>query len=236
MKNKGSLLTDSDKIFITIALWISMVALFATALTLPMLPDQVTIFYKTTDMDVEYYSKYNNLMLVFVSIIPAVIMIAAALLRHFGKMQHNFQSITLFSIVLSACMSGICIYGIMKQFDASSSIRNANTLSLIALCLSAFLSIGSAVVPTVIHSPAYAAGATKRKAYTSFLGDSLARYWFVGSSGFLLTGIVGSFIVGAMAFIPVAVCFAACVTFVLVISRQHMKHGIEVALYDQLDA
>ena len=231
MKNKGSCLTDSDNIFITVALWISMIALFTTALTLPMLPDQVTIFYKTTDMDTEYYSKYNNLLIVFVSIIPAVIIVAAALLRRFGKMQHNFQSITLFSIVLSCCMSGICIYGIMMQFDATSSIRDINTLNLIALGLSAFFSIGSSVCPTIIHSPVYKAGATKRKKFTAYVADSLARYWNVAAYGFLLTGIIGVFIAGAYAFIPTAVSFAAYVAFLIAISVTHMKKGAENDLY-----
>ncbi len=235
MKNKASNLTDSDKIFITIALWISMIALFVTALTLPMLPDHVTIFYKTTDMNAEYYSKNNNLLIVFVSIIPAVIIIAAALLRHFGRMKHNFQSITLFSIVLSCCMSGICIYGIMKQFDSTSSISDVNTLSLIALCLSALFSIGSSLAPTIIHSPAYRAGATKRKLFTEFLTDTLARYWCIGASGFLLTGIIGSFIVGALSFIPVAAFLAVYVVFVLVMTVKHMKQGIENALYEEID-
>ncbi len=235
MNNKSNNLTDSDKIFITVALWISMVALFVTALTLPMLPDEVTIFYKTTDMNAEYYSKYNNLLIVFVSVIPAVIIIAAALLRYFGKMKHNFQSITLFSIVLSCCMSGICIYGIMKQFDSTSSIRDVNTLSLIALCLSVLFSVGNAIAPTIVHSPAYRARATKRKLFTEFLFDSLARYWSIGASGFLLSGIVGSFIVGALSFIPVSVFLVAYVTFIIVMTVRHMKQGLESAFYDSID-
>ena len=163
-------------------------------------------------------------------------MVAAVLLRHFGKMQHNFQSIMLFSIVLSGCMSGICIYGIMKQFDSTQLIREVNTLSLISLCLAAILSIGSSAMPTVVHSPAYKARVTKRKAFTSYLGDAFARYWNVGSSGFLIIAIAGVFIVGALSFIPVAVGIVAYLTFIFVMAAKHAKEGIEREIYDSIDA
>ncbi|MCH5160543.1 MAG: hypothetical protein J1G04_00780 [Clostridiales bacterium] len=227
MKHKRSLLTDSDKIFITVALWISMIALFATALTLPMLPDMVTIFYKTTDMEVEYYSKYNNLLIVFVSIFPAMIMIVAGLLRRFGKMQHNFQSITLFCIVLSGSLSGICIYGIMQQFDASNSVRSIDTLNMISLCISAVISIFSSLIPTIVHTPSYKAGEVNRSARRIAMDESLDKYWNVAAYGFLCTGIVGVFITGALSFIPVAAYFVACIVFLIVVTAKQMKHNGE---------
>lgn len=47
LKKNG--LNDSDKILVTVALWLSMATLFMTALTLPMLPPNVMIFYRTAD-------------------------------------------------------------------------------------------------------------------------------------------------------------------------------------------
>ena len=80
MIQKKNGLNDSDKILVTVALWISAITLFATALSLPMLPDKVTIFYRPSEMVTagEYYSKYNNLFIILISVIPAIIIFISA--------------------------------------------------------------------------------------------------------------------------------------------------------------
>ncbi len=92
----------------------SALALFATALSLPMLPDLVSIFYLPKEGAAgDTFSKYNNLLLILASVIPALIIIISSTLKQRNKLQNNFLSIMLFSIMLSLCMGSVMIYGIL---------------------------------------------------------------------------------------------------------------------------
>lgn len=216
---------DFDKIFITISLWIAMISLFATALTLPMLPDQVSIFYKTTDMDADTYSKYNNILNVLTSFIPALIVIVAASLRKRNKMQHNFMSIMLFCIALSMCMAGVTIYGLCMQLEASSTVRYADNNAIIAMSIGLFLSMLFAVLPTVFHSPKYVAAAETRPLKVTYVMETFDRFWNVGAYGFLVMSIVASFLVNGYSYIPIAVGIVAYGVFMCVMCSRRIKKG-----------
>ncbi len=216
---------DFDKIFITFSLWTAMISLFATALTLPMLPDQVYIFYKTTDMDAESYSKYNNLLTVLSSFIPALIVLVAASLRKRNKMQHNFMSIMLFCIALSICMAGVNIYGLCMQLAASSSVRYADNNAIIAMCIGLFLSMLFAVLPTVFHSPKYVAGAESRPLNVTYVMETFDRFWNVGAYGFLIMSIIASFLINGYSYIPIAVGIVAYGVFMIVMCVRRIKKG-----------
>lgn len=208
-------LNDSDKLLITVALWISTVALFACALTLPMLPDKVTIFYRPADdVPADSYSKYNNLLIILFTIIPAAIILIAATLKKRNRLQNNFLSIMLFSVILSLSMGSIIIYGIMQQFDASSSIRAVNIHGLITMFASFILSMLSALLPMIIHTPK-----GKNKPEPSPLKLRMMRtadeLWNVGAYGFLCCAAFCSFTPFYYCYIPFAVFCAAHVVFML---------------------
>lgn len=223
MKNKIGYMNDSDKIFVTIALWIAAVSLFATALTLPMLPNQVTIFYKTVDVDTEFFSKYNNLLIVLASVIPIGIILAAAALRRRGKMTYNFTSIMLFSIILSACFGGVTIYGIIQQFHASSAVARTDNNAVIALTASFIVSFAASVIPAFFHSRMFAASVERRTERALAFCSILDCYWYVGTYVFLLSGAACSFLVGGFAYIPLAVAVVFVVTFLAVKTRIALK-------------
>ncbi len=216
MRNKTAGLNDSDKIFVTVALWIAAVSLFATSLTLPMLPNRVTIFYKPIDSDVEYFSKYNNLLIVLATVIPAAIILIAASLRKRNRLQHNFPSIMLFGIMLSVCMSGVTIYGIAQQFSASGSTKTLDGLTLAASICCFVLSILSSVIPMIINSQ-------KETAYSPAVEKTFAllvRRWNFGAYGFLLTGAVCSFLTSGYAFIPLAAYAVFVAVFMIVTAKR----------------
>ena len=153
MTGKKNGLNDFDKIFVTVALWISAVTVFVTALTLPMLPDELHIFYRPADnLQVDSYSKYNNLFLIFASLMPAAIVIIASILKKRNRLNNNFFSIVLFSIALSACISSIVIYGIYMQFDASFSVNDAEVNCMVCMFATFVLSMLSALLPLILHS------------------------------------------------------------------------------------
>ena len=153
MQKKNGLL-DSDKVIVTVALWIACIVVFATALTLPMLPERVTIFYRPTEMDLpDYYSKYNNILLILMSIIPVAIILATAFFKQRNRLQSNFISLVMFSIMLSLLISSVIIFGITEQFDASSSVQKINFNALAAIVILFVFSVTSAVVPAILHSP-----------------------------------------------------------------------------------
>ncbi len=235
MRTKTNGLNDFDKLFITVTLWIAVVSLFATSLTLPMLPDNVTIFYKPVDSDAEYFKKYNNLLIVLLSIIPATIILIAASLKKRNKLQHNFMSIMLFGMILSICFSGVTMYGIYKQFEVSGSIKTFDNNTLIALVASLVFSLFAAALPMIFHSRTFVAGEGKRSLRTTYVCKTLDRFWNVGAYGFLLIGIVCSFCPGAYAYIPLGVFIVFEVVFILVNAFNSMSHNIEIMIYDSLD-
>lgn len=229
MTKRRTGMNDFDNIFVTIALWVSMMALFATSLTLPMLPSQVAIFYKPTDMDIDYYSKYNNLLNVLFSVIPALIIIVAASLRKHNKLPRNFISIILFCIMISLCMGGVTIYGISRQFSATSGHRNISEHTLIMLAITVFMSIAFAVSPMMQHIPAQVAKANKRSQKQIFFWDAVDRYWNIGAYGYLATGVFASFIPGPFTYIPLALFFIGNTTFIIVKARLNRLKSAEPA-------
>lgn len=223
LKKNG--LNDSDKILVTVALWITALSLFLTALTLPMLPDKVAIFYRPADDAIgEYYSKYNNLLLILTSVIPAAIVVITALLKRRNRLQNNFISIMLFSIMLSLCMSAVIGYGISEQFDASSSVKTVNPHGLIVLCMAFVLSVGCALTPMIIHSPVFAdslATDTRLKWKIARAADWL---WNVGAYGFLIGAAVCMFVPDAYCYVPLVAWFVAyCTTLLVSANGAHGK-------------
>lgn len=234
MKKTG--LNDSDKLFVTAALWISAMSLFAAAITLPMLPDDVTIVYKSVIDTKDFYSKYNNLLTSLCSAIPAIIILITAALRARNKLVSNFPSIMIFCIILSACMGGVTIYGISRQMQASGIVRGMDNYIAIAITASIILSAVFVFMPMCVHSKRYTARSETRRVYAVFVGATLDRYWNVGAYGFLVAAIICSFIPGPLTFIPLATAVAAHTIFVLSASYVTMKHSMETRIYDMIES
>lgn len=221
LKKKG--MNDSDKVFTTVALWIAMISLFATALSLPMLPGKVTIFYKPEGMDVEYYSKYNNLLIVLTSVIPVAIIVIASQLRRYGKISHNFTSILLFSIILSAAFASANIYGIIQQFHSSSAIARVDTHALIALTVAFILSFVSACLPMFFHSKTFKASADRHNDATLDFCSTLEKFWYVGAFLFLLSAVASSFCTYLFAYISLAASTLGYIVFLIVKTKSLRK-------------
>ncbi len=212
LKKNG--LNDSDKILVTVALWLSMATLFMTALTLPMLPPNVMIFYRTADGTMpESYSKYNNLFLILVTLIPTVIIFIAAGLKRHNRLQNNFMSVMLFSIMLALSIGAVIVYGIVQQFNASSAAVGANIHGIVAIIAAFVLSLVSAVYPSFNHRIKAIERAPKRTGLRARVAENNDRFWSVGGYGYLIVAIVCSFLPHAFAYIPVAVAIVAHVIF-----------------------
>ena len=235
MKTKNGL-NDQDQIFVTVALWIALGALFATALSLPQLPDMVAIFYKTSDMDISYYSKYNDLFIALTSLIPLTILIVMSELKKHGRARHNFPSVLLFCIMLSICFGGVSIYGIFKQFEAVGSKGNTDVNTVIALIAAFALSLVSSLIPTVVHSPAFIASGSRRSVAVTYIAKTLDESWSVGMYLFLLTGVGGSFIPGYFTYIPIAVAVVGYVVFIAIRTRIAVARGMEDVLIETIDS
>lgn len=217
MVHKKNGLNDSDKILITVALWIAALSLFATALTLPMLPDKVAIFYRPAEgAHSDYYSKYNNLLLILTSVIPAAIIIVTAMLKRRNRLQNNFVSIMLFSIMLSLCMAGVIIYGINEQFGAISAVRTIYVHNLVTLGISFVLSLVLALMPMPLHAPQFTDSLATDVGTKWRLMRVCEKFWSVGAYGFLLCACVCVFVPDYFSYIPLAVLFVAYVVFVAV--------------------
>lgn len=229
-------LNDSDKLFVTAALWISAISLFAVAVTLPMLPDSVTIAYKTVMENEDYYSKYNNLLTALGTVIPAVIILIVATLRARNKIISNFPSIMIFCIMLSACMGGVTIYGIIRQMRDSGTVRDIDDCVAIAITATAIFSAIFALMPTVLHSKRYLARSASRRVYHIFVDSILDRFWYVGAYGFIVVGIVCAFVTGPFTFIPLSVGAVAQVVFIFCSAYMSMKHGVQARVYDMLES
>lgn len=235
MKHKLNGLEDSDKIFITVALWIATLSIFVTALTLPMLPSRVTIFYQPVDFEIQSYSKYNNLLLMLVSVIPMAIVLIAASLKKRNKIQRNFPSVLLFCVMLSVCMSGVTIYGIMKQFDSSSSIKHIDINQIIMLSVCFLLSMVTAIAPSLIHTDRFAARSGKRSMYTTYIYITLERYWNIGAYGFLFCSIIGAFVPGYYTYIPLGISVVIYIITLFSVAKASMRHRLEVVLFDSIE-
>lgn len=214
LKKNG--LNDSDKIVVTVALWISAVTLFMTALTLPMLPHQVMLFNLNADGNMpETLSKYNNLFLILVTLIPMIIMLIAATLKRHNLLQNNFMSVMLFSIMLSLSISSVIMYGIFQQFGSNASVDRLNVHGVVSIVIACVLSVLSSIFPTINHRPRAIERSATRKGTSARLIENADKFWSVGAYGFLLLAIGGSFVPGAYAYIPVAVGIVAYVIFLL---------------------
>lgn len=225
LKKKNGLI-DSDKVLVTVALWIACVVVFATALTLPMLPNDVTIFYRPTESELaDPYSKYYNLLLILMSLIPVAIILITAFFKRRNRLQNNFISIMLFSIMLSLLISSVIIYGITEQFYSSGPVRKINFNALAATIILFALSLMSAIVPSIQHIPSVTDKCENSSGYNWRVLVALAKYWNVGAYGFLLGAIVCVFIPGAYCYIPMAVCVAAYVVFILIIAKKSKKQS-----------
>lgn len=231
-------LLDTEKILVTFALWLSAVALFAAAVTLPMLPDYVAMYYHPENMPDELTSKYNNLLLTVSSVIPAVIILIAMALKMRHRLHNNFVSIIIVGIMLALCMSGIVIYGIMRQMGAVDPLVGINKIDvnvLISLSVCAVLSMLSAGLPFMIHSPIFTARAAKRKLFVTFFFEWLSEYWMVGAFGYLLTAIACSFVPDFYTYIPLGVFTLFMAIFVPVCAYKKMKNRAELELFELLD-
>lgn len=206
LKKNG--LNDSDKIVVTIALWITAITLFITALTLPMLPSEVMIFYRAEALDMpEKYSKYNNLYLVLIALVPMVIIVISAVLKKNNRLQNNFMSVMLFSVMLSISISCIVVYGISQQFGASGGVKDVNIHGIIVLTLSFILSQFFSLFPALYHRPDIEHKSTRLKTV-------LDKHWAIGAFGFLAVAMAACFVPAYYAYIPFAVGLVAYTVFV----------------------
>lgn len=231
MKGRSGL-NDSDKVFVVIALWIASVSLFATALTLPMLPDRVSIFSQPVN---EEFSKYSNLLNTLMTLIPVLIILIATGLKHRNMLQYNFASIMVFSIMLSGCMGGVTIYGILKQFESSGATKNVEINGLIAIAIGFFLSVLSSVIPMLVHSPSFLAGSNKRTTGAAYLADSFDRLWGIGAYGYLVACIISVFLPQWLAYIPICVFVCFHVVFHIINAHVNRKRRCEAAIFDALE-
>lgn len=225
MQKKNGL-NDSDKVFVAIALWIASIVIFATALTLPMLPNKVTTFYRPAESNLpDYYSKYNNLLLILMSLIPAVIILVTAFFKRRNRLQNNFISVMLFSIMLSLLISSVIIFGITEQFDSSSSVKYFNFHALATTVLLFVLSVLCAFAPMIAHGRRFADRLKNGNGYRWSVMRAVVKYWNVGAYGFLLTAILCVFTPEAFCYIPMIACIAAYIVFVLAVGNKNANQS-----------
>ncbi|MDE6029908.1 MAG: hypothetical protein K2F90_06295 [Clostridiales bacterium] len=223
MQKKNGL-NDSDKVFVAVALWIASIVIFATALTLPMLPDNVTTFYHPSELNLpDYYSKYNNLLLILMSLIPASIILITAFFKRRNRLQNNFISLMLFCIMLSLLISSVIIFGITEQFDSSSSVKSINFHALGSTVFLFALSTFTSFVPMILDSARYADKLANDTGYKWGVLRVAAKYWNVGAYGFLLTAVACVFTPDAFCYIPLIVSIAAYLIFVLAMGNKNSK-------------
>ncbi|MBD5132494.1 MAG: hypothetical protein HDT28_07925 [Clostridiales bacterium] len=215
MLHKKSGLNHSDKIFVTMAMWIAAIVIFATALTLPMLPNMVAIFqYPVEDGPLpELSSKFNNLLLIIMWVIPALIIGVCTWLRLKNRLQNNFVSIILFSIILSCSFSVVVIYGISRQFVSSSTVQMVNIHALVCICVLFVLSMTSAAMPKIYHAERF----NYKRAVNEFthrLRVNTDKFWYVGAAGYLIAAVACAFIPSFYGYIVLAAFIAAHVLLV----------------------
>ncbi|MDE7107442.1 MAG: hypothetical protein K2O39_03885 [Clostridiales bacterium] len=225
MQKKNGL-NDSDKVFVAVALWIASIVIFATALTLPMLPNKVTTFYRPAQSNLpDYYSKYNNLLLILMSLIPASIILITAFFKRRNRLQNNFISIMLFSIMLSLLISSVIIFGITEQFDSSSSVKSINFHALASTVLLFVFSVFIAFAPMILHSDRFADKLENGNGYKWSVFRAVVKFWNVGAYGFLLTAVVCVFTPEAFCYIPMIACVAAYIVFVMAMGNKYANRS-----------
>lgn len=218
MRKKTSL-TDTEKIIVTVALWLASVSVFATAITLYMLPDKVTIFFRPADADAAvYYSKNYNLLLLFMALVPDAIIFIVGSLKRRGRLKNNFLSMILFSIMLSMCVDSVIIYGIIWQFAASASIGRVNINALICILAAFLLSLTAGMLPAIINEPKRTVSdnekpmsALAKKLCTVAVGD-----WYLGVYWFFLCAVVCAFTPTYFCYIPLGVMSLAFAVYIIV--------------------
>ncbi|MDE5592600.1 MAG: hypothetical protein K2I75_01555 [Clostridiales bacterium] len=224
--NKKNGLNDSDKVFVAVALWIASIVIFATALTLPMLPNKVTTFYRPAESHLpDYYSKYNNLLLILMSLIPASIILVTAFFKRRNKLQNNFISLMLFCIMLSLLISSVIIFGITEQFDSSSTVKFVNFHALASIVLLFALSVFISFAPMIFHGKRFADRLENGESYKWSVARAVVKYWNVGAYGFLLAAVACVFTPEAFCYIPLVVCVIAYGVFVLAVGNKHARQS-----------
>lgn len=216
MKQKNGL-NDSDKLMVTASLWIALVSLFVTALTLPMLPNDVR--NNVYSFDLETYSKYGNLFIVSASVIPVAIVLIVATLKKHGRMRHNFVSMLIFCIMMSVCMSGLTIFGITKQLIATQAEKPLDPYTTAAVAVTLFFSVLCALLPRLFHSEFFYSRKSKRSPFTEAVCNKLEKYWNFGAYGYMITGICASFVTSALAFIPIGIFIVGHLVAILVTAK-----------------
>lgn len=226
MQKKNGL-NDSDKVFVAVALWIASIVIFATALTLPMLPNKVTTFYRpAVELHLpDYYSKYNNLLLILMSLIPVSIILITAFFKRRNRLQNNFISLMLFCIMLSLLISSVIIFGITEQFDSSSSVKSINFHALASTVLLFVLSVFISFMPMIVNGKRYADKLANDTGYKWCVLRAVAKYWNVGAYGFLLAAVACVFTPEAFCYIPLVVCVAAYIIFVLAVGNKNSNQA-----------
>lgn len=227
MKQKKNGLNDSDKVLITIALWICAIALFVATLSLSMLPERVTIFVTPETENAEYYSKYYNILIILTALVPAAIVLVTAFIKKRNRLQNNFLSIALFSIMLALCMNSVIIYGILQQFDANKAVKLINFYALSVIVISFVLSVLCSLTPMIFRNKlaAYQADTTLKSRPIV----NLCRFWNFGAYGFLLCAIVGSFVPGAYGYIVLAVTAIALTVIVFCVKVKPVEQEEPIA-------
>lgn len=225
MQKKNGL-NDSDKVFVAVALWIASIVIFATALTLPMLPNKVTTFYRPAESNLpDFYSKYNNLLLILMSLIPASIILITAFFKRRNRLQNNFISLMLFCIMLSLLISSVIIFGITEQFDSSSSVKSLNFHALASTVLLFALSVLIAFAPMILHGKRFADKLANNTEYKWSVLRAVVKFWNVGAYGFLLAAVVCVFTPEAFCYIPLVVSVLAYIVFVLAVGNKNSNRA-----------
>lgn len=214
MDKKERGLSDYDKITVTFTLWLAFSALFATAFTLPALPDNVTTFLSAANDVGVYHSKYNNLFLLIVTAISVAIVLPFAELKRSGRLERNFTPIMAFCSVLFAFSGGIIIYAMFMQYEASVtvSLRAVHSIDIHRLIVTVagfLLSMASAVMPLLIRTAEY------RFRLHGAATANAERFWALGAYGYLVISAGCVFIPSYYCYIPLAAAFVTYVLFIL---------------------
>lgn len=215
-------LNNSDKALITVALWMCAIALFVVALSLPMLPNDVSIFAMN-----EHYSKFYNLLLLLFPLIPAAIILISASFKKRNRLQNSFLSISLFCIMMSICFDSIIIYGVMKQFASSSSVQLVNFHALATIIVSFVLSMLFAVLPAMLSKTVDSIAARDLKGFKYRLALNIYRFWNIGAYGYFLCAIATALIPRIYCYIPLVICVVVYAVFLCVFRSDKQENRNE---------
>ncbi|MCH5351465.1 MAG: hypothetical protein J1F39_05820 [Clostridiales bacterium] len=231
MKNEKNSLNDSDRLIVAVALWLALVPLFATSLTLPMLPKSIQ--NAVVAFDPQVYSKYGNLLIVFASVAPVAVVLIAAMLKKRSRIQRRFVSMIIFCVMLSVCMSGLAIFGINRQFVSLPKEKPLDLYTLFAVILSLLLSVACTLIPRIFHTEKFLSRSTSRSPMSAELANILDRFWNIGAYGYMIVGAVASFISSPLAFIPPAAATLLYIALLLIFASNKSKHKAEAVPEEQ---